>query len=100
MINRAISQYRGDQVYAVALRAALLSFPIYSAVHVVGERLDWQGTSPPARLSPAAAPDPPLSGPGRATTGSGTRRVRAARRRSYRYFVGWFIVRHMCADGL
>ena len=37
-----MSQYRADQVYAVALRAALLSFPIYSAVHVVGERLDWR----------------------------------------------------------
>ena len=43
-----MSQYRADQVYAVALRAALLSFLIYSTVHVVGGRLDWQGTTPPA----------------------------------------------------
>ena len=43
VINRAMQQYRGDQVYAVALLAALLSFLIYSVVHVVGERLDWQG---------------------------------------------------------
>jgi hypothetical protein len=38
----AYPQYRGDQVYAVALLAALLSFLVYSAVHVVGRRLDWQ----------------------------------------------------------
>jgi len=42
VINRAMQQYRGDQVYAVALLAALLSFGIYSVVHVVGRRLDWQ----------------------------------------------------------
>ena len=44
VINRAMQQYRGDQVYAVALLAALLSFAIYSVVRVAGERLDWQGT--------------------------------------------------------
>ncbi len=44
VINRAMNQYRGDQVYAVALLAALLSFGIYTVVHVIGERLDWQGT--------------------------------------------------------
>ena len=44
VINRAMQQYRGDQVYAVALLAALLSFALYSVVHVAGERLDWQGT--------------------------------------------------------
>ena len=43
VINRAMQQYRGDQVYAVALLAALLSFLVYSAVHVIGRRLDWQG---------------------------------------------------------
>jgi NitT/TauT family transport system permease protein len=43
VINRAMQQYRGDQVYAVALLAALLSFLVYSVVHVVGARLDWQG---------------------------------------------------------
>jgi NitT/TauT family transport system permease protein len=42
VINRAMQQYRGDQVYAVALLAALLSFAIYSVVHVIGQRLDWQ----------------------------------------------------------
>ena len=42
VINRAMQQYRGDQVYAVALLAALLSFATYSLVHVIGRRLDWQ----------------------------------------------------------
>ncbi len=42
VINRAMQQYRGDQVYAVALLAAVLSFTIYTVVHVVGRRLDWQ----------------------------------------------------------
>ncbi|MGH7267081.1 MAG: ABC transporter permease [Candidatus Rokuibacteriota bacterium] len=42
VINRAMQQYRGDQVYAVALLAALLSLGIYTVVHVVGRRLDWQ----------------------------------------------------------
>ena len=45
VINRAMQQYRGDQVYAVALLAALLSFLVYSAVHVIGRRLDWQGAA-------------------------------------------------------
>jgi ABC-type nitrate/sulfonate/bicarbonate transport system permease component len=42
VINRAMQQYRGDQVYAVALLAALLSFLVYTVVHVLGERLNWQ----------------------------------------------------------
>jgi NitT/TauT family transport system permease protein len=42
VINRAMQQYRGDQVYAVALLAALLSFLVYTLVHVIGERLNWQ----------------------------------------------------------
>ncbi|HEV8311113.1 MAG TPA: ABC transporter permease [Methylomirabilota bacterium] len=42
IINRAMQQYRGDQVYAVALLAALLSFIVYTVVHVLGRRLDWQ----------------------------------------------------------
>jgi ABC-type nitrate/sulfonate/bicarbonate transport system permease component len=42
VINRAMQQYRGDQVYAVALLAAILSFAIYSLVHFIGGRLDWQ----------------------------------------------------------
>jgi hypothetical protein len=33
-------------------------------------------------------------------TKSPTRSFFAAKRPGYRYFVGWFIVRHMCADGL
>jgi NitT/TauT family transport system permease protein len=45
VINRAMQQYRGDQVYAVALLAALISFAIYTLVHVVGRRLDWQGAA-------------------------------------------------------
>jgi NitT/TauT family transport system permease protein len=48
VINRAMQQYRGDQVYAVALLAALLSLAIYTLVHVVGRRLDWQ-TPPEAQ---------------------------------------------------
>jgi hypothetical protein len=43
-----MQQYRGDQVYAVALLAALLSLAIYTLVHVVGRRLDWQ-TPPEAQ---------------------------------------------------
>ena len=46
IINRAMQEYRGDQVYAVALLAALLSFLAYTVVHLVGGRLDWQA---PAR---------------------------------------------------
>ncbi len=42
VINRAMQQYRGDQVYAVALLAALLSFGVYTIIHIVGERLNWQ----------------------------------------------------------
>jgi ABC-type nitrate/sulfonate/bicarbonate transport system permease component len=42
IINRAMQQYRGDQVYAVAFLAAILSFAVYSLVHVIGERLNWQ----------------------------------------------------------
>jgi NitT/TauT family transport system permease protein len=42
VINRAMQQYRGDQVYAVALLAALLSFLVYTVVHLAGRRLDWQ----------------------------------------------------------
>jgi len=42
VINRGMQQYRGDQVYAVALLAAVLSFAIYSVVQAIGRRLDWQ----------------------------------------------------------
>lgn len=42
VLNRAMQQYRGDQVYAVALLAALLSFAAYSLVQVIGRRLNWK----------------------------------------------------------
>ena len=42
VINRAMQQYRGDQVYAVAFLAAILSFAVYALVHFIGERLNWQ----------------------------------------------------------
>src|SRR5262249_40540459 len=42
VINRAMQQDRGDQGYAVALLAALLSFGIYSVGQVGGRGLDWQ----------------------------------------------------------
>jgi NitT/TauT family transport system permease protein len=42
IINRAMQQYRGDQVYAVAFLAAILSFLVYALVHFIGERLSWQ----------------------------------------------------------
>ena len=42
VINRALQTYRGDQVYAVALLATLLSFAIYAFVHAVGRHLDWR----------------------------------------------------------
>lgn len=48
IINRAMQQYRGDQVYAVAFLAALLSFGVYTLIHVIGERLNWQ-TAPTDR---------------------------------------------------
>jgi ABC-type nitrate/sulfonate/bicarbonate transport system permease component len=42
VINHAMQNYRGDQVYAVALIATALSFLIYSIVHALGSRLDWR----------------------------------------------------------
>ena len=44
VINRAMQQYRGDQVYAVAFLAAILSFTVYAVVHFIGERLNWQAS--------------------------------------------------------
>lgn len=41
LINQAMMQYRGDQVYAVALVAAAISFAVYSLIHYVGDRLNW-----------------------------------------------------------
>jgi len=45
VLNRAMAQYRGDQVYAVALIAALLSYLIYALVNLAGRKLDWSGSS-------------------------------------------------------
>lgn len=42
VINQAMMQYRGDQVYAVALVAALLSFGAYTLIHTMGERFNWK----------------------------------------------------------
>jgi ABC-type nitrate/sulfonate/bicarbonate transport system permease component len=41
VIQRAMQQYRGDQVYAVSFVTALLSFAIYSTVHAIGRRVSW-----------------------------------------------------------
>ena len=46
VINHAMQNYRGDQVYAVALLATGLSFLIYSFVHWLGRRLDWRAGDP------------------------------------------------------
>lgn len=42
VINRAMVQYRGDQVYAVALLAAALSFGAYVLVQLAGRWLSWR----------------------------------------------------------
>lgn len=42
VINRAMVQYRGDQVYGVALLAAALSFGAYVLVQYAGRRLSWR----------------------------------------------------------
>ena len=42
VLNQALIQYRGDQVYAVALLAALVSYIVYAFVHYIGGRLNWQ----------------------------------------------------------
>jgi ABC-type nitrate/sulfonate/bicarbonate transport system permease component len=46
VINHAMQNYRGDEVYAVALLATGLSFLIYSLVHWFGRRLDWRARDP------------------------------------------------------
>lgn len=45
VINRAMAQYRGDQVYAVALLAAVLSYAIYMLVQLIGVRINWSERS-------------------------------------------------------
>lgn len=42
LINQAMMQYRGDQVYAVALVAAAISFAVYSLIHYIGDRMNWK----------------------------------------------------------
>jgi len=42
VINRGMQNYRGDQVYAVALLATVLSFGVYTLVRQIGRRLDWR----------------------------------------------------------
>jgi NitT/TauT family transport system permease protein len=49
VLSRAQAQYRGDQVFAVALIAALLSFGIYAVIHMLARRLDWQAETPAPR---------------------------------------------------
>lgn len=41
VINRGMAQYRGDQVYAVALLAAVLSYAVYTLVQFIGRRVNW-----------------------------------------------------------
>jgi hypothetical protein len=41
-----MQNYRGDQVYAVALVTTGLSFLIYSLVHTLGRRLGWRAGDP------------------------------------------------------
>lgn len=41
VINRGMAQYRGDQVYAVALLAAVLSYAVYTLVQFIGRRINW-----------------------------------------------------------
>ncbi|MDP3619142.1 MAG: ABC transporter permease [Ramlibacter sp.] len=41
VINQAMSQYRGDQVYAIALVAAGMSYLVYLVIQWAGHRLNW-----------------------------------------------------------
>ena len=52
IINRAMQTYRGDQVYAVALLATLLSFALYAIVHQIGRRLDWREAATRRKAQP------------------------------------------------
>jgi ABC-type nitrate/sulfonate/bicarbonate transport system permease component len=45
IINRAMALYRGDEVYAVAFLAAVISYAIYVLVGWLGRQLDWQSPS-------------------------------------------------------
>ncbi len=41
VINRSMALYRGDEVYAVALIASLISYGVYFVVSSIGRRLRW-----------------------------------------------------------
>ncbi len=41
VINRAMSQYRGDEVYAVALLSAFISYVVYLGIHQLGKKSGW-----------------------------------------------------------
>lgn len=41
VINRSMTQYRGDQVYAVALLAAAMSYLVYLLIQWLSRRLNW-----------------------------------------------------------
>lgn len=49
VINRAMTQYRGDQVYAVALLAAALSYLVYLLIQGVSRRVNWVDRSQSSR---------------------------------------------------
>ncbi|MEJ8848320.1 ABC transporter permease [Variovorax rhizosphaerae] len=49
VINRAMSQYRGDEVYAVALLAALISYVVYLLIQYASRKLDWLGKTRPTK---------------------------------------------------
>lgn len=49
VINRGMAQYRGDQVYAVALLAAVLSYAVYMLVQLIGQRINWSERANAAR---------------------------------------------------
>jgi NitT/TauT family transport system permease protein len=42
LINQSMMQYRGDQVYAVAAVAAVISIAAYSLVVYLGDKLNWK----------------------------------------------------------
>jgi NitT/TauT family transport system permease protein len=45
VINRSMTQYRGDQVYAVALLAAAMSYLVYVLIQQLSQRLNWADRS-------------------------------------------------------
>jgi NitT/TauT family transport system permease protein len=49
VINRAMAQYRGDQVYAVALVAASMSYAVYLLIQFVSHKLNWLEKNRPSK---------------------------------------------------